>query len=94
MCSQELGEDSKLGLDERFILRSEFSEVMKLGGMIPADIIRLFRMAYSKFRWDADLVELNTQIQNSGIISSEIKEYFTTATAMIMSHLSEVSKLA
>ena len=89
-----VGENAKSGFDENFILGPEFSEVMRLGGNTSAEKIRLFRVAYPKMGWDIDLLVLNAQIRNSGIISSEITEYFATAIDMIMKHLTEFLELA
>ena len=80
---------AKLGLDDGFILGPEFTEVMRLGGGSPSERIRLFRVAFPKMGWDVNLLVLNAQVQDSAIISCEIKECFTIAINMIMKHLTE-----
>ena len=67
---------------------------MRLVGNTVSERIRLFRVAYPKMGWDIDLLVLNGQIRNYGIISSEIKEYFATAVNMIMKHFREFLELA
>ena len=79
---------------EEFILGPEFLEVMKLGGTTPDEKIRLFRTTYPIFGWDVNLVDLDTQVQGSRLISPEVKLYIATTVNMVLKHLTEFKSLA
>ena len=79
----------RLASDNNFRLGAEFSAVMKLGGNSLSERIRLLRANYPRAGWDVNLLDLNTQVQDSNIFSSEMKSCFQVATDMILKHLNE-----
>ena len=79
----------RLASDDNFRLGAEFSAVMKLGGNSLSERIRLLRANYPRAGWDVNLLDLNTQVQDSNIFSSEMKGCFQVATDMILKHLNE-----
>ena len=84
-----LAGSDRLASDNNFTLGAEFTAIMKLGGNSLAERVRLLRANYPRAGWDVNLLDLNTQVQESNLFPSEMKRCFHVATDMILEHLNE-----